>query len=68
METNIPGIYAVGDVTGGLLLAHMASQEGLVAVKNIMGIAPQSNYNVVPAAIFTSPEIASVRHQRASGS
>jgi len=60
METNIPGIYAVGDVTGGLLLAHMASQEGLVAVKNIMGIGTAINYNVVPAAIFTSPEIASV--------
>ena len=37
METNIPGIYAVGDVTGGILLAHMASAEGLVAARNIMG-------------------------------
>ncbi len=68
METNIPGIYAVGDVTGGILLAHMASREGLVAAKNIMGISNAINYNVVPAAIFTSPEIASVgirEHQAA---
>ncbi|PKL52298.1 MAG: dihydrolipoyl dehydrogenase [Nitrospira bacterium HGW-Nitrospira-1] len=60
METNVPGIYAAGDVTGGILLAHMASREGLVAAKNIMGIETAINYNVVPAAIFTSPEIASV--------
>ena len=68
METNIPGIYAVGDVTGGILLAHMASAEGLVAAKNIMGINNTINFNVVPAAIFTSPEIASVgirEHQAA---
>lgn len=68
METNVPGIYAVGDVTGGLLLAHMASKEGIVAAKNIMGIDTSINYNVVPAAIFTSPEIASVgirEHQAA---
>lgn len=60
METNIPGIYAVGDVTGGMLLAHKASREGLVAAKNIMGINVTMDYTVVPAAIFTSPEIASV--------
>ena len=68
METNVPGIYAVGDVTGGLLLAHMASKEGIVAAKNIMGIGTTINYNVVPAAIFTSPEIGSVglrEHQAA---
>ncbi len=68
METNVPGVYAVGDVTGGPLLAHMASKEGIVAAKNIMGIDTAINYNVVPAAIFTSPEIASVglrEHQAA---
>ncbi|RPI34187.1 MAG: dihydrolipoyl dehydrogenase, partial [Nitrospiraceae bacterium] len=68
METNVPGIYAIGDVTGGILLAHMASREGLVAAKNIMGIDARIDYNVVPAAIFTSPEIASVglrEHQAA---
>lgn len=60
METNIPGIYAVGDVTGGILLAHVASTEGIVAAANIMGHRCAIDYTVVPAAIFTSPEIASV--------
>ena len=69
METNIAGIYAIGDVTGGVLLAHMASREGLVAAKNIMGIDAAIDYTVVPAAIFTSPEIASVgiREHQAAG-
>jgi dihydrolipoyl dehydrogenase len=60
METNIPGIYAVGDVTGGMLLAHVASKQGIVAAKNGMGMDEMMDYSVVPAAIFTSPEIASV--------
>jgi dihydrolipoamide dehydrogenase len=60
METNISGVYAIGDVTGGILLAHVASREGIVAAKNAMGINDTIDYNVVPAAIFTSPEIASV--------
>ncbi len=68
METNVPGIYAVGDVVGGMLLAHVASAEGIVAVKNAMGQESEMDYSVVPAAIFTSPEIASVglrEHQAA---
>jgi dihydrolipoamide dehydrogenase len=67
METNVPGVYAIGDVVGGLLLAHVASEEGLTAVKNIMGGDKKMDYSVVPAAIFTSPEIASVglREQQA---
>jgi len=60
METDIPGVYAIGDVTGGMLLAHKASAEGIVAAKNIMGISCSMDYLVIPAAIFTSPEIASV--------
>jgi dihydrolipoamide dehydrogenase len=60
METNVPGIYAIGDVTGGMLLAHVSSREGIVAVKNAMGIETEMDYSVVPSAIFTSPEIASV--------
>lgn len=60
METNLPGVYAVGDVTGGMLLAHVASRQGLVAAQNCMGAALAMDYRVVPAAIFTSPEIASV--------
>jgi dihydrolipoamide dehydrogenase len=60
METNIEGIYAVGDVIGGLMLAHVASREGIIAVKNAMGGNDKIDYTVVPTAIFTSPEIASV--------
>jgi len=60
METNIHGIYAVGDVIGGFLLAHVASREGITAARNIMGKDETLDYNVVPAAIFTSPEVASV--------
>ncbi len=60
METNIPGIYAIGDVIGGLLLAHVASREGITAAKNVMGSNEKIDYTGVPSAIFTSPEIASV--------
>lgn len=60
MQTNVEGIYAIGDVVGGLMLAHVASREGIVAVENAMGRSSQIDYNVVPSAIFTSPEIASV--------
>jgi len=60
METNIRGIYAIGDVVGGYLLAHAASREGITAAKNVMGINEKIDYTVVPSAIFTSPEIASV--------
>lgn len=60
METNISGVYAIGDVVGGLLLAHVASREGIVAVRNMMGNREEIDYSAVPSAIFTSPEIASV--------
>ena len=60
METNISGIYAVGDVIGGHLLAHVASAEGIVAAANTMGGNERADYSSVPWAIFTSPEIASV--------
>ena len=60
METNIPGIYAIGDVVGGPLLAHVASREGIIAVRNMTGNKEEMDYSAVPSAIFTSPEIASV--------
>lgn len=60
MQTNVEGVYAIGDVIGGTMLAHLASREGIVAVENAMGGNSEVNYNVVPAAIFTSPEIGSV--------
>ncbi|MBI4826989.1 MAG: dihydrolipoyl dehydrogenase [Nitrospirae bacterium] len=60
LQTNIEGIYAIGDVTGGIMLAHLASKEGIVAAENAMGGSSKVNYDVIPAAIFTSPEIGSV--------
>lgn len=60
MQTNIPHIYAIGDVTNKLQLAHVASHQGLVAVRNIMGEPCEMDYSVVPSAIFTDPEIATV--------
>jgi len=60
METNLPGVYAIGDVIGGYQLAHVASYEGEVAVENALGHHREANYRAVPACIFTMPEIASV--------
>jgi dihydrolipoamide dehydrogenase len=60
MQTNVEGVYAVGDVVGGLMLAHVASKEGMIAAENALGGDVRVDYSVVPAAIFTSPEIASV--------
>ena len=60
MQTNVEGIYAIGDVVGGIMLAHLASKQGLIAAENATGGNAAIKYDVVPAAIFTSPEIASV--------
>ena len=60
METSVPGIYAAGDVAGGILLAHKASAEAAVAVKNALGGNETMDYSVIPSATFTFPEVASV--------
>jgi dihydrolipoamide dehydrogenase len=60
METSAPHIYAVGDAIGGLLLAHVAQEEGIVAAENVMGMKRQMEYGLIPVCIFTYPEIASV--------
>lgn len=60
MATNVPGIYAIGDVVGKVMLAHVASAQGIVAAHNIAGGDRRMSYNAVPSAIFTSPEVASV--------
>lgn len=60
METNIDGVYAIGDLNGKYALAHVASAEGIVAAENIMGIESTLNYNIVPSAVYTFPELASV--------
>lgn len=60
MQTNIPNIYAIGDVTDIIQLAHVASSQGMVAVANILGKDEDMDYLAVPNVIFTSPEIATV--------
>lgn len=60
METNVEGVYAIGDVVGKAMLAHVASAQGKVAVENILGRLLTINYEVVPAGIFTLPEIGRV--------
>jgi len=60
LETNITGIFAVGDVIGGWLLAHVGHHEGLVAAENAMGEMRAMDYRAVPACVYTEPEIATV--------
>ena len=60
METQVNGIYAIGDITGKWLLAHVASHQGLVAARNACGENVTMHYNAVPSVIYTEPEIATV--------
>ncbi len=60
MRTNVPGVYAAGDVTGFSMLAHTASREGEVAVNNILGKADHMRYNAIPGVVYTNPEVAGV--------
>ncbi len=58
--TNVPGIYAIGDVIAGPMLAHKASEEGVALVERLAGQNGQVNYDAIPAVIYTAPEVASV--------
>lgn len=60
MRSNVSNIFAIGDVTGGLLLAHKASHEGIVAAEAIAGSSSGADWKTVPYAVFTDPEIAGV--------
>lgn len=60
MQTNIPGIYAIGDVTGKYLLAHVASAQGVVAARNACGSEAEMDYTAVPRCVYTEPEYAAV--------
>ena len=60
MQTNVPHIYAIGDINGKMMLAHAATFQGIVALDHIMGIDNNIDLSVMPAAVFTSPEAASV--------
>lgn len=59
-QTNTPGIYAIGDVIEGPMLAHKAEDEGMAAAEQIAGKHGHVNYNVIPGVIYTHPEVANV--------
>ena len=59
-RTNVPGIWAIGDVVEGPMLAHKAEEEGIAAVENIAGLAGHVNYDAIPNVIYTYPEVACV--------
>ncbi len=58
METSVESIYAIGDVTGGLMLAHKAMHEGIVAAENIAGAERVMDYSVIPSVVYSKPEVA----------
>lgn len=60
MRTNVPNVYAAGDVTGFSLLAHTASREGEVVVNNLTGRADRMRYNAIPGVVYTNPEFSGV--------
>jgi dihydrolipoamide dehydrogenase len=60
MQTSVPGVYAIGDVTGKYLLAHVASAQGVVAAESACGLESEIDYTAVPRCVYTSPEYAAV--------
>ena len=60
LKTNIDGIYAIGDVTSGPMLAHKAEDEGIALAEMLAGQSGHVNYDIIPSVIYTSPEVASV--------
>ncbi len=59
-RTNVPGVYAIGDLIPGPMLAHKASAEGVAAVERLAGLSSEVDYDSIPAVLYTSPEAASV--------
>jgi dihydrolipoamide dehydrogenase len=60
LETNVPNIYAIGDVVKGAMLAHKASDEGVYLAERLAGQHPHINYNLIPSVLYTWPEVSSV--------
>ena len=60
LQTNVPNIYALGDVVRGAMLAHKAEEEGVFVAEHIAGQKPHINYNLIPGVVYTWPEVASV--------
>jgi dihydrolipoamide dehydrogenase len=60
MRTNLPGVYAIGDAVGGMLLAHKAEDEGMIAAEVVAGQNSRMHYNAIPAVVYTTPEVVAV--------
>lgn len=60
LRTSVPNVYAIGDITGKNMLAHVASEQGALAAENIMGLNKKMKYNAIPSCVYIRPEIASV--------
>lgn len=60
LQTNVPHIYAIGDVVRGAMLAHKAEEEGVYVAEHMVGQHPHVNYNLIPGVVYTWPEVASV--------
>ena len=60
LETSQPGVFAIGDVIGGLMLAHKAEEEAVFVVEKMLGQSPQLNHKLIPNVVYTWPEVASV--------
>ena len=60
LQTNVAGIYAIGDVVKGAMLAHKASEEGVLVAEIMAGQKPHINYNLIPGVVYTWPEVAAV--------
>ena len=60
LQTNVPGIFAIGDVVKGTMLAHKAEEEGIFVVEQLAGQKPHINYNLIPGVVYTWPEVAGV--------
>jgi len=60
LQTNVPGIYAIGDVVKGAMLAHKAEEEGVFVAESLAGQKPHINYNLIPGVVYTWPEVAGV--------
>ncbi|TKC04304.1 dihydrolipoyl dehydrogenase [Pedobacter frigoris] len=60
LETSVPGVYAIGDVIKGVMLAHKAEDEGIFVAERLAGQKPHINYNLIPGVVYTWPEVASV--------
>lgn len=66
MQTNVPNVYAAGDITGQSMLAHTAYREAEVAVNNMLGVNDRMRYSAIPAVLYTNPELSSVGETEAT--